>query len=53
MFSAQFITNFTIKTLFWEPKIFFKYDLRMQEMLFQRHKFKKFPWGGGACPQNP
>jgi hypothetical protein len=24
MFSVQFITNFTVKTLFWEAEIFFK-----------------------------
>jgi hypothetical protein len=50
MFSMQFITNFTIKTFFWEAEIFFLCVLRMQEMLFQRPIFKKFP-GGGDMPQ--
>jgi hypothetical protein len=46
-----YITNFTIKTLFREAEIFLKCVLRMQEMLFQRPKFQKFPAGG--MPPDP
>jgi hypothetical protein len=37
--------------VFWEAEIFLKYVVRMQEMLFQRPKFKKIP--SGHAPRSP
>jgi hypothetical protein len=50
VYSMKFITNFTIRTLFWEAEIFLKCVLRMQEMLFQRPKY--YP-GGRARKMGP
>jgi hypothetical protein len=51
MFSMQFITNFTIKTLFWEAEIFLKTCSQNAGNVISETQILKISWG--ACPQTP
>jgi hypothetical protein len=52
MFSIQFITNFTIKTLFWEAENFFKNVFsEYRNCYFRDPNFKNFP--GDMPPDTP
>jgi hypothetical protein len=46
MFSMQFITNFTIKALFWEAGIFFKMCSQNAENAISETQILKISWGG-------
>jgi hypothetical protein len=50
MFSMQFITNFTIKTLFWEAEIFLMCSQNAGNAISET-QILKISWG--ACPQTP
>jgi hypothetical protein len=52
MFSMQFITNFSIKTLFWEARDFFKMCSQNAGNAISGPKLKIFP-GGHAPSFNP
>ena len=49
MFSMQFITNFTIKTLFWEAEIFLNVFSKCRKCYFRdRNSYKNFLGRGGG-----
>jgi hypothetical protein len=50
MFSMQFITNFTIKTLFWEAEIFFKMCTQNAGNSISETQILKISWGGAPRP---
>jgi hypothetical protein len=45
MFSVQFITNFTIKTLFWEAEIFFLMFSQNTGNAISETQILKISWG--------
>jgi hypothetical protein len=51
MFSMQFITNFTIKTLFWEAENFFKMCSQNAGNAISETQILKISWGG--MPPDP
>jgi hypothetical protein len=54
MFSMQFITNFTIKTLFWEAEIFLKtYCSQNAGNAIWETQILKLSLGGGGMPPSP
>jgi hypothetical protein len=52
MFSMQFITNFTIKTLFWEAEIYLKICSQNAGNAIWETQILKISLGGGM-PSNP
>jgi hypothetical protein len=52
MFSMQFITNFTIKTLFWEAEMFLNVLSECRKCYFRDPNFKTF-WGGMPPASTP
>jgi hypothetical protein len=49
VYSKQFITNFTIKALFCEAEIYFKFCSQNAGNAISETQILKFP--GGLCPQ--
>jgi hypothetical protein len=48
IFSVQFITNFTIKTLFWEAEFFLNVFSECRKCYFRDPNFKNFLGGSGT-----